>query len=253
LPREITVSCGIRLVLIPAGEFLMGAPPGEHQAGEDERPQRRVTISRPFYMSVTPVTQQQYEAVVGTNPSRFTKAAGGGPLHPVEQVSWEDAVAFCRRLSQLPAERRAGRVFTLPTEAQWEYACRAGRGTAFALGDSLSAGQANFDGTRPYGAGKEGAYPQRTTKVGSYPANAWGLFDVHGNVWEWCADWYDEDYYASGPAVDPAGPERGTARVLRGGSWNNSGHVCRAAKRNRYRPDFKNDNIGFRVVLVVPR
>jgi formylglycine-generating enzyme required for sulfatase activity len=221
------------LVLIPAGDFVMGSPPGEAQRGLDEGPQHRVTITEPYLLGLFPVTQAEYEAVMAANPARFKKRQGGGPKHPVEQVSWEDAMEFCRRLSAQRVEKEAGRVYTLPTEAEWEYACRAGTMTPFSFGEWLSSEQANFDGNHPYGPAGRGPHLQRTTTVGSYP------------------DWYDEAYYARSPGNDPQGPsksERGL-RVLRGGSWNNSGHLCRSARRTRYAPTFRNDNIGFRVLL----
>jgi formylglycine-generating enzyme len=198
------------------------------------------------------VTQREFERVMGTNPSLFTKDQRGGPGYPVEQVSWDEAAEFCRRLSLLLEERKAGHRYTLPTEAEWEYACRAGTVTPFAFGHNLglSSTQANFDGTRPYGSAEVGPYLERTSKVGSYPANAWGLYDMHGNVWEWCQDWYAEGYDLASE-VDPTGPVHGSQRVLRGGSWNNSGFICRSARRNKYAPDFRNSNIGFRVALRV--
>jgi formylglycine-generating enzyme required for sulfatase activity len=251
LPKTVTNSVGLRLVLVPAGTFLMGSPESEADRGRDEDPPHPVTISRPSYMGVYPVTQAEYEKVTGTNPAQFRKGAGGGPRHPVEQVSWDAAAAFCRQLSRLPAEREAKRVYRLPTEAEWEYACRAGTTTPFSCGDSLSGEQASFDGSHPYGTAKNRAALEKTTKVDSYRANPWGLCDMHGNVWEWCADWYDEEYYRESPEIDPPGPARGGMRVLRGGSWHSSGHMCRSARRHKYAPTFKNDSIGFRVVLVV--
>jgi formylglycine-generating enzyme required for sulfatase activity len=245
LPKALTNSVGMKLVLVPAGTFLMGSPESEAERGDDEGPCRRVTIARPFYMGVFPVTQAEYEKVMGGNPAQFRKGAGGGPSHPVEQVSWDDAVEFCRRLSALAAEKEWTRAYRLPTEAEWEYACRGGKSTPFAFGDSLSGEQANFDGSRPYGAVRPKPPAGKTTKAGAYPPNAWGLCDMHGNVWEWCQDWYAESYRHAG------GPARGDRRVLRGGWWNNSGHLCRSARRNKYAPDFTNENIGFRVVLAV--
>jgi formylglycine-generating enzyme required for sulfatase activity len=249
LPREVVNSVGMRFVLIPEGAFWMGSPEDETQRGPDEGSRRRVTLTRPFYLGVFPVTQREYETVTGTNPSHFTRKNGGGPNHPVEQVSWEEAAPFCRHLSALAAEAKAGRRYRLPTEAEWEYACRAGTATPFARGASLSSASANFDGNHPFGKAGLGPYLQRTSEVGAYPANPWGLFDLHGNVWEWCHDWYAEDYYATAPEGDPPGPAHGSQRVLRGGSWNNSGHLCRAARRNKYAPDFRGETIGFRVVL----
>jgi formylglycine-generating enzyme required for sulfatase activity len=235
LAREVVNSLGMRFVLIPAGPFRMGSPFDEALRGEDEGPVRVVSLERSFYLGVYPVTQREFEAVMKTNPASFQRGNHGGPDHPVEQVSWDDAVAFCRKLSGLPQERAARRVYRLPTEAEWECACRAGTSTPFAVGPALSSTQANFDGTRPYGGAPAGPFRQATTKVGSFPPNPWGLYDLHGNVWEWTADWHTPD----------------THRVLRGGSWNNSGHLCRSARRQKYPPDFRGENVGFRIALDV--
>jgi formylglycine-generating enzyme required for sulfatase activity len=251
LPQQLTNSLGMRLVLISAGRFRMGSPDAEPGRGADEGPQHPVHISRPFYIGIYPVTQREYEAAMGRNPAHFSRANGGGPAHPVEQVSWEDAVAFCRRLAGLAAEKRAGRSYRLPTEAEWEYACRAGTTTPFWNGDALSSEHATFDGSHPYGKAERGPYLQKTTKVGCYAANPWGLFDAHGNVWEWCADRYDERYYERSPEADPQGPSRGDRHLVRGGSWNNSGHLCRSARRNKHAADFRSEHLGFRVVLDV--
>ena len=246
--KAIANSIGMRLMRLPAGPFLMGSPDPEPERSNDEGPRHRVTITRLFYIDVYPLTQQAYAAVMGSNPAEFIAARGGGPNHPVEQVSWDDAVEFCRRLSALPAEVRSGRRYRLPTEAEWEYACRAGAITASAFGDALGSERANFDGHSPYGGAPKGKYLQRTTPVGSYPSNAWGLYDMHGNVWEWCADWYGERYYGRSPGSDPAGPDDGDKRVVRGGSWNNNGRSCRSANRYKYKPSHKSGNVGFRVV-----
>src|SRR5262249_34294094 len=162
-------------------------------------PLHPVTITRPFYLGVGPVTQGQYEKVTGANPSQHRDEPDHALL-PVENVSWDEADAFCRLLSNLPAERAAGRGYRLPAEAQGgeaegEYAGRAGTSPPFAFGASLPGPQANFDGNSPGGDAPRGPYLARPTPVGSSPANAWGLFDMHGNVWEWCADWFDPDYY----------------------------------------------------------
>ncbi len=234
LPKQLTSSVGMRFVLIPAGTFLMGSPADEAMRGKDEE-QTTVTIEQPFYLGVFPVTQKEYEAVMKGNPSHFNRKSGGGPDHPVEQVSWDDAVAFCRKLSALAEEKKAGRAYRLPSEAEWEYACRAGTTTPFAFGPALASTQANFDGTHPYGGAAAGPFREAPAKVGSFKPNGWGLFDMHGGVWEWCSDWYVP----------------GLQRVLRGGSWNSSGHACRSAKRNKHKPTFKGDNIGFRVALEV--
>lgn len=174
----------------------------------------------------------------------------------VDTISnWEDAAEFCRRLSNLPEERKAGRHYDLPTEAEWEYACRAETTTAFHYGKSLSSAQANFRGDEPYGGGDRGPNLGRTTKVGSYQPNAFGLYDMHGNVWEWCKDWYKEDYYRESPLRDPHGPAKadkrveGGTHVERGGSWFDAAKTCRSALRGLGRLDEFGGDRGFRVVL----
>jgi formylglycine-generating enzyme required for sulfatase activity len=263
LPKRFTNSVGMKLVLIPAGKFMMGSPEDEKYRSDNEGPQHRVWITKPFYMGVYTVTQKQYKTVMGKNPSDFS--AGGSRSvfvegldtddFPVETVSWKDAQAFCKKLSALPAEKKAGRKYRLPTEAEWEYACRAGTTTPFHYGKSLSSRQANFNGPYPYGGADKGPYLKRTCKVGSYKLNAWGLFDMHGNVFQWCQDWYDRNYSRVSPKKDPVGPKAGTARVIRGGSWGMPGTECRAACRPNYgeQPGYRGNFIGFRVVLVARR
>ncbi len=195
-PKEVTNSIGMKLALIPAGKFLMGSPKDEKDRLLAEE-QHEVSITKPFYLGVYEVTQAEYEKVMENNPSCFS-ANGDGKYSvndmdtsrfPVENVSWDDAVAFCKKLSELPEEKKAGRVYRLPTEAEWEYACRAGTKTPFHYGDSLSSKQANFCGHFPYGGADKGPWLKRTAKVDTYAANAFGLYDMHGNVWEWCQDW----------------------------------------------------------------
>ena len=233
--RTLTLKLGkgvtMKLVRIPAGKFVMGSPATEKDRKKDEGPQRQVTISEPFYMGITEVTQAQYAAVTGKNPSKFT-----GAQNPVEQVSWDEAVAFCSKLSQ-----KAGRQVGLPTEAEWEYACRVGSKTRFSFGDS--------DTKLGHYAWYNGNSGKRTHPVGAKKPNAWGLHDMHGNVWEWCADWY-ADSYANVDARDPKGPVTGSARVLRGGSWYSDPQRCRAANRNWLTPDRRFNNLGFRVVVL---
>jgi formylglycine-generating enzyme required for sulfatase activity len=248
-PKLLTNSIGLQLALIPAGTFLMGSPDSETERSEDEGPQHQVMLTKPFYLGIFPVTQQQYAAVMGVNPASFHEANGGGPDHPVENVSWDDAVEFCMRLSELPEERRRGRTYHLPTEAEWEYSCRGGASfsSPFHYGASLSSPQANFNGNFPYGGAAKGPYLKKTSKVGSYKPNAFGLYDIHGNVWEWCQDWYGEKYYASGENQDPQGPKKGDSRVLRGGSWGRYARGCRAADRDWNAPAFRDSDVGFRV------
>jgi formylglycine-generating enzyme required for sulfatase activity len=259
LAAGITNSIGMKLVLIPAGTFMMGSPETEWGRSADERP-HEVAITRPFYLGVYEVTQAEYQRVIGHNPSWFCATGGGKDKvagmdtdrFPVENVSWNDAFRFCRKLSELPEEKRQGSVYRLPTEAEWEYACRAGApaGHPFHFGPSLSSEQANFDGHFPYGVAPTGQHLDHTTATGSYPANAFGLHDMHGNVWEWCADWHEADYYKSSPREDPSGPGGGWVRVLRGGCWADDGRSARAAFRLRGVPTDQNGHIGFRVALV---
>jgi formylglycine-generating enzyme required for sulfatase activity len=235
---------GMEMIKVSPGEFLMGSPESERDRNADEV-QHRVRLTEPFWLGKYPVTQKQWKAVMGNNPSESR-----GYNLPVENVSWEGAMEFCRRLTEM--ERKAGRLpgglaYSLPTEAQWEYACRAGTTTATAFGDSLSSLEANFDGNYPYGGARRGPNLERTTPVGSYRPNAWGFYDLHGNVWEWCSDWYGD--YPSGSVTDPAGPSSGSFRVGRGGSWFLNGKYCRSANRGWYSPGNGSGYLGFRPSL----
>jgi len=225
---------GVTLVLapIPAGAFIMGSPVTERNRVNDET-QHNVTISRPFYMGIHAVTQEQYRAVMGENPSKFQGRPDSG-IRPVEQVTWYEAAEFCRRLSE-----RTGWMVRLPTEAEWEYACRAGTATAYSFGDTIGQERANF-----------GEMYVETVAVGCFPANAWGLHDMHGNVWEWCSDWIGGPYSAEG-VIDPRGAATGELRATRGGSCLSEEKNCRSAARGGSEPDVQNDlgNLGFRVVL----
>jgi formylglycine-generating enzyme required for sulfatase activity len=243
LLKVVTTDLGLKLVLIPAGTFLMGSPENEIGRRQNEGPQHEVAITRPFYLSAHPVTQGQFEQVIGRNPSKHNAETGGSPDHPVEYVTWEEAVEFCRRISE------GERVYRLPTEAEWEYACRAGTTTPFGFGGALSPAQANFDANFPYGDAPRGRFLEQTTAVGIYPPNNFGLHDVHGNVWEWCADWFDSEYYRHSPRRDPAGPPSGKYRLIRGGSWANHAATCRSAHRNGLAPNRRDGYTGFRVVM----
>jgi formylglycine-generating enzyme required for sulfatase activity len=249
LTKSITNTIGMKLMLIPPGSFQMGSPADETGHRENEGPRHEVSIAKPFYMGVHPVTQREYREIMGENPSQFHGAAEGGADHPVERITWLQAIEYCLRLSDLPAEKEAGRIYALPTEAEWEYCCRAGTATPFSFGVKLSARQANFDGNFPYGDGAKGRALGRTTKVECYPANNFGLCDMHGNVWEWCADWYDAACYPATSRRDPPGPKRGQLRVIRGGSWRNHAVTCRAAYRNALAPHLRDMYTGFRVVM----
>ena len=239
---------GMSFVLIPAGSFKMG------EAGfrSNESPVHEVVLTTALYMGTGLVTQQTYRAVTGQSPAYFTAERGGSPNHPVERVTWDDAVRFCERLSGRPEERAAGRRYRLPTEAEWEYAARGGATTPFPFGEAFTAAHGTFDARFPFPEGTvAGEAVVGPTPVGKFPTNSFGLLDVCGNVWEWCSDWYDQGYYAVSPVRDPAGPPEGTRKVVRGGSWKNQGHSCRPAYRNALPPYQKNSATGFRVVLVV--
>ncbi|MCO6456697.1 MAG: formylglycine-generating enzyme family protein, partial [Pirellulaceae bacterium] len=243
---------GMILAPISAGSFLMGSPEDEPGRNADESPRHRVTLSHDFWIGIHPVTQRQYQLVMGDNPSRFQ-----GPERPVENVTWQQATEFCELLTKHAAsagQLPEGYTFRLPTEAEWEYCCRAGTETATAFGDSLSSEQANFDGNHPYGDAAKGPYLQRTSDVGSYPPNPWGLYDMHGNVWEWCldqADWGESgiktDTYVEN-ITDPL-CRRGRRRVVRGGGWIIVGWDCRSAYRYAHEPGNRSGHLGFRVCL----
>lgn len=257
-PKTITNSIGMTLTLVPAGRFIMGSPRGESER-DDKEERHEVSITKSFYLGVHEVTQAQYSEVMGDNKSTFKEED-----NPVENVEWIKARAFCERLSARAAEKKAGRTYRLPTEAEWEYACRAGTTTAFHFGDSLSSAQANFNGNYPAGRGSKGKYLRKPTKTGSYEPNAFGLYDMHGNVAEWCADWYDPDYYLDSPEDDPLGPPLGVVPTnftnngkqnffvaVRGGCWVDDGRACRSAYRYRAMPNTRYQLIGFRVVCEV--
>jgi formylglycine-generating enzyme required for sulfatase activity len=243
--KEITNSIGMKLVLIPKGAFTMRSEIEEERIEEERasnnEEQYQVTISKHYYLGVTEVTQGKYEKVMGTNPSRFqgNKVQGDSSNLPVEQVSWEDAVEFCKKLSDLPEERKAGRVYRLPTEAEWEYACRAGSRSFYSFGASSKS-----LGDYAWFVGNSGL---QTHPVGEKKANAWGLHDMHGNVVEWCSDWYGK--YPKGAVSDPGGPDEGSGRVERGGYFGGGAQFCRSAFRYGRVPSYRGGCLGFRVAL----
>ncbi len=262
VPVESKNSIGMKFVLIPPGEFTMGSPESEPKR-ENNEAQHSVTLSKAFSIGIHEVTQQQYEQVVGSNPSDFK-----GANNPVEMVNWNQAVAFCEKLSALPDEVAAGRVYRLPTEAEWEYACRAGTTTAFSFGDEEQdlgkyawyGGYVDIGDSTPE-AGNSG---QTTRAVGEKLPNGWGLYDMHGNVFEWCSDrapvlsshdkngdikWIGD--YPRGAVTDPVGPSTDSLRVSRGGSWFWDAAGCRSAFRFTYAPMFLVSG-GFRLALSSP-
>ena len=240
-PGKVRNSIGIEFVTIPAGKFLMGSSEVEKGRDQDET-QHEVTLPHGFQMGVYEVTQAQYEQVMGKNPSIFK-----GASLPVELVSYNNALEFCKKLSELQARKVAGRRYRLPTEAEWEYACRAGTSTPFHFGKELNGSLANCDGNSPWGIDEKGPFLGETVPVGRYPANPWGLHDMHGNVWEWCLDWYGD--YDKSSNNDPQGAPGGKGRVLRGGCWYGSARSCRASLRLSLMPASQGNGCGFRLVL----
>jgi sulfatase modifying factor 1 len=237
LPKHYTNNIGMKFVWIPPGTFLMGTP--KEEVGRDpNETQHKVTMTKGFYMGVYTVTQEQWQEVMGNNPSYFK----GEKNLPVETVSWDDSQDFLKKLREKDKDKKG---YRLPTEAEWEYACRAGTTTPFHFGETISTDQANYRGDLVYGNGKKGAYRQKTMPVGSFPANAWGLYDMHGNGFQWCQDWYGD--YPQNDTVDPRGPENGQDRVLRGGSWYLGPVHCRSAFRARARSGERYYLFGFRV------
>jgi formylglycine-generating enzyme required for sulfatase activity len=277
--RERSAGLALAMVRIPAGSFVMGSPADEPQRQDREGPQHPRHVSE-FLIGQTPITQAQWRQVASwqqrqgerwdreleLEPSFFqlrpnSKARNFGPgrfslgqdeansdQRPVDNVSWHDAIEFCNRLSQ-----RTGRHYTLPSEAQWEYACRAGTTTPFAFGATLSAELANYDAASTYNDGPKGEYRDQTTPVGLFPANAWGLHDMHGNVLEWCLDHRHDSYEGApsdgSPWLTPSVSEE-EERLLRGGAWSDDPRYCRSAYRYHARPVDANHGVGFRVVCL---
>lgn len=258
---EIREGVKMTFVLVPPGKFLMGSPTEEHDyvtrtfcGGRrpdwfDEETLHEVTLTEPYFLGKYEVTQDQYEALIGANPSKLKEAN-----RPVEMVNWEEANEFASKLTRKLSDKH---LYRLPTEAEWEYACRGGHPSShpFGIGDgiSLSSSQANFNGNHPYGEAAKGPYLQKTCSVGTYKPNPLGLYDMHGNVAEWCSDWFD--FYAPRKATNPTGPSEGTKRVYRGGEWgrfNYNGYGCRAAFRIYSVPSSRFESVGFRLARSIP-
>jgi formylglycine-generating enzyme required for sulfatase activity len=253
------------MIKIPSGSFIMGSPKSEVRSDKDERPLHKVKISKSFFMGKYEVTQKQYKMIMGFNPSEFK-----GDNLPVENVNWVDIQKFmihlnyrvgCRKpdtlklidLSGINAVPRG--CFRLPTEAEWEYAARAGTKTAFSFGKSVDSTQAKFDGEHPYGGGKKGVYHRKSLPVGSFSPNKFGLYDMHGNVVEWCHDWYDsksyiKSFYKGSAKSDPVNTTKAYKRIVRGGGWGSNGRYLRAGNRSKLTPDYRNSTYGFRLVAV---
>ena len=257
--RTVTV-VPTNVAWVPAGVFVMGSPTNEALRGPNSETQHTVTFTKGWYVGQFLVTQSQYLSLMNTNPSYFNTNHGYtlDLSRPVEQVSWADATNFAVRYTA--QELAAGRIpsnfaYRLPTESEWEYACRAGTTNPFYYGNNLSNNMANFDGEYEYVGGvgavfnSNGVFLNRTTHVGSYQPNAFGLYDMAGNLWEWCQDWYGT--FTAGSLVDPPGPVTGSERVFRGGTFNATGALCRSANRNKTNPALGANTIGFRFVLAL--
>jgi formylglycine-generating enzyme required for sulfatase activity len=232
LDKTYTNSLGMEFILIPAGEFMMGAVRQDKEAGNDEKPQHKVRITKPFYIGKYPVTQGDWEKLMGNNPSRFKAKRA-----PVESVSWNDCQEFIRKINQ-------NKTYRLPTEAEWEYSARGG-----------STGSSIYTyGNDPNKLGEYAWYSENsgdtTHPVGQKKPNSFGLYDIIGNIFEWCGDLYDKDYYKNSSSADPKGADKGENRVLRGGSWGNDASNSRLSGRNSYNPDYRFNFIGFRLVLI---
>ncbi len=236
VPQQFTNSQGMVFVMIPPGSFIMGSPEDEFQRSDNENP-HKVTITSAFYIQTTEVTQEQWKKIMGDNPSKFI----GCPKCPVDSISWHDAMAFIQKLNQLEHTTK----YRLPTEAEWEYACRADTDTPFYFGKFLSTDQANYNGNHPIPGSPKGINRNQTIPVGSFPANPFGLYDMHGNVYEWCQDWYRD--YPTEPIMDPAGPETGYSKISRGGGMSSYARRCRSANRTKHLPDYVNFYIGVRL------
>jgi formylglycine-generating enzyme required for sulfatase activity len=239
---DLNASVQLQMLWVEPGTFTMGSPTTETGRQADREDEHNVSLTQGFYLGKYEVTQAQYEAVMTGNSDGLSATPSqwpNNPNRPVEKVSWADAQIFLTRLNaQQSANIPTGWAYVLPTESQWEYACRAGTTTAYSWGNTITSSNANWN---------HGADPNQTVDVGQFSANPWGFFDMHGNVWEWTADWYQAAYPTGNPVVNPTGPASGSHRVLRGGSWNYVGTGLRSARRDYYTPSSRSTNIGFRV------
>jgi formylglycine-generating enzyme required for sulfatase activity len=238
-PKNFVNSSGMKFVWIPPGTFMMGSPK-EEEGRVPYETRHKVKLTKGFFMAVHLVTQEQWKEIMGTNPSSFK----GEKNLPVEMVSWEDCQNFIEKL-----RGKDKKPYRLPTEAEWEYSCRAGTTTPFYFGGTISTEQANYSGTLAYGNGKKGIDREKTTPVGRFPPNPWGLYDMCGNLHQWCQDWLGE--YPENEVVDPQGPKKGRERVCHGGGWYSGPNDCRSAYRGRAEPSDRGSGIGFRLCFSV--
>ena len=236
--EPVTNSVGMKFVWIPPGSFMMGSP-DEEPRRDPEETLHRVTLTKGFFVQETEVTQGQWQAVMENNPSEFKNC---GENCPVENVSWNDVQAFIWRLNQ----KEGAGLYRLPTEAEWEYVCRAGTGRPFSFGYCLGTDQANYEGNYPLTGCAKGEYRRKPLPVASLSPNPWRIFDLHGNVSEWCQDKYGK--YSSHPVSDPVGPGDGSFFVIRGGGWRNGARLCRSAVRSKGPPEVRSDMVGFRLI-----
>jgi formylglycine-generating enzyme required for sulfatase activity len=234
MPETITNSIGMELVLIPAGSFRMGGDKKLEQAEDHETPRHIVKISKTFYMGKYEVTQSQWSEIMNNNPSEFKE-----DIRPVERVSWNDVQEFIQKLNNKEETNK----YRLPTEAEWEYAARADTKSTYCFSSDIK----TLSQYAWYRKNSEG----KTHPIGQLKPNAWGLYDVHGNVHEWCQDWFDRNYYSQSPSNSPLGPSSGLAKVLRGGDWGSENWYCRCASRSLSSPDRRSNRLGFRLVRMV--
>ncbi len=235
--KTFTNSVGMEFVYIPAGAFMMGSPPDEYGRGDNET-QHWVTLTKGFYMQTTEVTQGQWKAVMGSNPSYYKDC---GNHCPVESVSWEDVQKFVYRLNQMEETDK----YRLPFEGEWEYACRAGTTTPYWFGEEPARDSFDYHGRYSTSEAARGRYKKGMLPAVAFGPNAWGLSNMHTDVWEWCQDWYDK--YPAGPVTDPTGRSSGVVRVARGGRWFFHNPLCRSANRGMLPPDYRDRNLGFRL------
>lgn len=252
--NHIITNTEITFTYIPPGHFSMGSPKSEKTHRINEFPVHDIFITKGFHITIYPITQKQYSTIMGKNPSYFCSCGKGIELvknidtsnFPVESVTWYDACLFCEKITKLAPNQNF--IYRLPTEAEWEYCCRANTRYAFNTGNQHNAEMSNINPSYPYNTAAKGIYLKRTCAVGQYPPNKHGLYDMHGNIWEWCSDYYLDNYYSLSKHIDPTGPANGFAKVYRGGAWNCYSRFCRSGYRGFGDPNNGFYDLGFRVI-----